>query len=97
MIRRAFIGITRRNRNPLDPHFHGEIEKLRRALGGGVIEQGGVDRDPEALFDRLADGVGGDFENPFLVDRPVVFFLQAVEVDGEGQVGGGFEEVHLFL
>src|SRR5947209_8194884 len=96
LVRRALIGIAGRHRDA-DPELGGEIEKLGDLLRRMPVEDGGVDVDRKAARLGGLDRRHGAVEHALLRHRLVVMLLQAVEMDGEEQIGRGLEQVELLL
>jgi len=97
LIHRAFIGIARRDGHRANADFHHVIEEIGYAFRRRIVEERRVDIDLEALGQRLFDGRFGNFVHARFVDRAIMFFLQTVQMDLEGQIGRGGELVHLLV
>ena len=97
LVRRPLVRIARRDGDALHPQRHGVVENLGHARRLGVVEQGAVDVHPETQLPRLAGRPGGDLEHAPLVDGVVVFRLQPIEMNGEGEIRAGLEKVELLL
>jgi len=61
------------------------------------LEEGGVGGYAEATTDGFCDCFFGFFVDTFTADGEVVVFLEAIEVDGEGEVFGGLVLVEVFF
>ena len=55
LIRRSFVGISRRKHYSVDAHCHDGIEESSDALGLCSVEQNAIDADPKAECLRLMD------------------------------------------
>ena len=95
LVRRALIGVARREGHAVDAERRGVVEEFRDALGIGVGEEGAVRRDPEALRLCELDRLDGAFVDAFLADRVIVHLLVAVEMDRPGEIGARLEEIDL--
>ena len=92
------VGVARRDLHDVDLEVVvQEVEHLADGLGTVHVEEGGVGGDPEAAPFGLAGGRHRLVEGAAAAHRRVVALAEPVEVDGEGEVGGGGEEVELLL
>ena len=90
LVRRAFIGIARRYGNPVEADLADPIEEPGDPLGLGIVEQGGVDVDPEAAGFRLADRRDSTIVDPVQTYRSIACVLAvAVEVNRPRENGWG--------
>src|SRR5208282_3447432 len=98
LVRRALVGVARRNGDGVDLELEArEVEEGGDALGIEPVEERGVHADAEAARLGLADRGHDAVEDAVLAHRMVVLLLETVEMDGEGEVGRGLEEVELLL
>ena len=72
-------------------------KKARTDFGIGAVEQRGVGGDAEAAAQRFFDRIDRDVVSAFAADGEVVLFALAVEVNAEGQILAGLEEMNLLF
>ncbi len=97
LVRRALIGVARRDSGALDPELGDEIEERRDPLRLGVVEQGAGHVDPETGRLDRADRLDRARKHALPIDRPVVLVFQPVEMDRESKIGAGLEQVQLLF
>ena len=91
------VGVAGREHHALDAQVHHFVEEGADGFRVGAVEQRGVGGDAEAAVEGFFDAVDGDVVSAFAADGEVVLFALAVEVNGEGQILAGLEEVDLFF
>ncbi len=90
------VGVGGRDHHLVDLQVVVEVvEDLDDGLGRVGVEEGGVRGDPEAALLGLLDRRHRLVEHPFLGHRFIVPLAQAVDVDGEREVGRGRELLQL--
>ena len=97
LIGRLVVGVAGRDHHAFDAEVHHFVEERADALRIGAIEQRGVGGDAEAARTASRTPSTRDFVAAFVADRKIVMLALAVQVDGEGEVLAGLEEVQLFL
>src|SRR5262249_47156067 len=98
LVGRALTGVARRDRQHADADIvHAVVEELRHPLGIGVIEQGGVGVDAEALGLGEPDRLDRLVVDAVLANRLVVMLAVAVEMDRERQIGRRREQMKFLL
>src|SRR4029077_12936324 len=96
LVGRALVGGAGRDRNA-DAESFAEVEELRDVLGRVPVENCRIDIDGKPARLRGLDGRNGTLEAAVHADRLVVMLLDAVEMDGEEQVGRRLELAQLLL
>jgi hypothetical protein len=91
------VGVAGREHHAFKAELHHVVEEGADGFGIGAVEQRGVGGDAEAEAEGFLDGVDGDVVSTFAADGEVVLFALAIEVDAEGQVLAGLEEMNLFF
>jgi hypothetical protein len=97
LVRRFFVDVAGGEHHAFDAEVHGGVEEVADVGGVDAGEEGGVGGDAEPALDGFLDGFHGDVVGAVAADGGVMLVLQAVEVDGEGEVFGGLEEIELAL
>ena len=87
LLRRMFIGESRRHIDAFHPQPHDEIKKFRRFLCRFALKKGAVHGDAKAFADHQLDHVHSLIEDAGLTDGGVVSRPHAVQMNREGQVG----------
>ncbi len=95
LVRRLLVDVAGGEHHALDAEVHRGVEEVTDMLRIDAGEEGRVGRHAKAALHRLLDRLDGGVVGAVAADRHVVLFLQAVEVDGEGEVLGGLEEIEL--
>ncbi len=93
LIRGFLVGVARRDHHALDAEGHDFIEEFRDFFRLGTVEECGVGGDSEAALDGFFDGINRDVVGAIAAHGHVVLLLRAIEVDGEGEVFAGLEEI----
>src|ERR1700722_16434136 len=97
LVGRALVGIAGRYRNAIDTELRHRIEEGGDARGVGIIEEGTVDGNAEALgFGRL-ERLDRAIVDAWLADGLVVHLLIAVEVNRPGEIGARLVLIDLLL
>lgn len=89
------VAIAWGEHHPLDIEFHHRIKEFTDASGVSAFEEGGIGGDAESAGDGFFDGFEGDLVGAIAADGGIVFGFEAIHMNAEGEVFGGFKEIEL--
>jgi len=93
LVRGFLVAVAGGEHHALDFQFHHFVKKFADAGGVCSFKEGGVGRDTESASDGFFNAFECGFVCAIATDGSVVFGLESVHMDAEGEIFGGFKEI----